>query len=59
MKETFDELKALFEACEPDAEKFFNNSNKAAGKRLRKNVMEIKKLCTPLRQEISEEIASL
>lgn len=59
MEETFEEIKELYEAMEVDAEKWFKNQNKAAGKRLRKNSMEVKKLLHLLRQEISEEIKSL
>lgn len=59
MEETYEELKAIFEGLEEDAQKFYNKGQKAAGKRIRKGLMEIKKKAHELRQEIQDEINSM
>jgi hypothetical protein len=58
MEETYEDLKELIGAMEDDAPKFFGKGTAAAGKRLRKNAMLIKKICHTLRQEITEEMNS-
>ena len=52
---TIQNLKTLIEAAEPNADKFFNGGNKAAGTRLRNILQEIKKLAQELRVEVSEK----
>lgn len=52
---TIQDLKTLIEAAEPDAGKFFNSGNKAAGTRLRNNLQQIKKLAQELRLEVNEK----
>jgi len=42
--EKFNQLKALLESITPDAEKFYDKENNAAGLRLRKGLQELKKL---------------
>lgn len=59
MLETFEELKALVEQTEEDMQKFDEKENKAAGKRVRKNMMAIKKLAHQLRQDISAQLNAM
>lgn len=59
MESTFDEMVEQMEAMKADAAKFFDSGNKAAGKRLRKAAMDLKKSAHELRKEISEEISSM
>ncbi len=49
-----DELTALFEQYIEENDKFIEKSNKAAGTRARKALMEISKLCKDRRKEIQE-----
>lgn len=51
-----DEIKSLVEEMETDAEKFSEKGVKAAGKRVRKNAMLVKKLCHTLRQDVTAEM---
>lgn len=55
MNTVFERIKELVSDSEPDLEKFINGT-RAAGKRVRKNMMEIKKLSHELRQLIQEEV---
>lgn len=48
----FNEIKELVDSAEEDADKFFSDDNKAAGTRLRKAMMEVKKKAHELRQEV-------
>lgn len=50
----FHKLKELVAQAESDAEKFYNNGNKAAGTRLRKTYLEIKNLCGEARKNVQE-----
>lgn len=52
---TIQNLKTLIELAQPDADKFFNGGNKAAGTRLRNSLQQIKKLAQELRVEVSEK----
>lgn len=54
MSNTHDSLKALFEQYVDENDKFIEKSNKAAGTRARKALMEITKLCKDRRKEIQE-----
>lgn len=50
----FNEIKALINGLEADAAKAFVNKNKAAGVRLRKGMLDLKKLAQEVRVEVSE-----
>lgn len=52
--EKFNELKALLEATEADATKFFQGGNAAAGTRVRKALQEIKTLAQDIRNQVTE-----
>lgn len=59
METTLEELEELFNSLKEDAPKFLEKGNKAAGKRMRKSAMEMKKLLHDFRKEIQEEISLL
>jgi hypothetical protein len=59
MEKDWNEIVELFETMKDDAAKFYDKQNKAAGKRVRKNAMAVKKLLHEFRKDISEEINSL
>ncbi|TYP96160.1 hypothetical protein BC792_10759 [Sphingobacterium allocomposti] len=50
----FQELKALVDGLETDADKFFTKGNSAAGTRVRKGLQDIKNLSQELRLNIQE-----
>ncbi len=50
---SFDNLKNLISSLEGDAKKH-SEGNKAAGTRLRKGMMEIKKAAQAIRQEVTD-----
>ncbi|GHE23505.1 histone H1 [Sphingobacterium griseoflavum] len=50
----FNELKALVDGLEADADKFFVKGNSAAGTRVRKGLQDIKNLSQDLRLGIQE-----
>lgn len=50
----FEELKNLLASIEPDADKFYNKGNSAAGTRVRKGMQELKNLAQAIRGEIQE-----
>lgn len=52
--EKFNQLKALLEAAQEDAIKFYEKGNNSAGTRLRSSLQEIKKLSQDVRLEIQE-----
>jgi hypothetical protein len=52
--EKFNQIKALLEAAEEDAIKFYDKGNNSAGTRLRSALQEIKKISQDLRLEIQE-----
>tara|TARA_Y100001937_G_scaffold53375_2_gene73610 strand:+ start:1264 stop:1437 length:174 start_codon:yes stop_codon:yes gene_type:complete len=52
--ETLNKIKELVENLSVDANKFFDNGNKSAGIRARKNAQQVKNLCQDLRKEILE-----
>jgi vacuolar-type H+-ATPase subunit H len=52
--EQFNELEAIINAAREDAVKFFVKSNKAAGKRLRKSMQELKVAAQKIRINVSE-----
>ena len=50
----FDELKGIVDALEADFGKFYNDSNNAAGTRVRKGMQELKTLAQAIRLEVQE-----
>jgi hypothetical protein len=54
MSATIDDIKAAFEAWQTEDAKFTEKSNKAAGTRARKALLELGKLTKVRRTEISE-----
>jgi light-regulated signal transduction histidine kinase (bacteriophytochrome) len=52
--EKFNQLKALLESADADAQKFYDKGNSSAGTRLRSALQEVKKLSQELRLEIQE-----
>jgi hypothetical protein len=52
--EKFNEIKALLEATDKDAEAFFLKGNKSAGTRLRGAMQNLKALAQELRTEVQE-----
>ncbi len=48
----FQELSALVNSLEGDFEKFYGQSNKAAGTRIRKGMQELKTLAQEIRLEV-------
>lgn len=52
--EKFNQIKALIEATEKDAELFFAKGNKSAGTRVRKAMQDLKNLAQELRTEIQD-----
>ena len=59
MEETYEQLMEAIDSIKAEKEKWFDKQTKAAGKRMRKSALDVKKLAVTLRQEISEEIRSL
>jgi len=52
--EKFEQIKALLEQTQGDAEKFFSKGNSAAGTRVRKAMQELKALAQEVRTEVQE-----
>jgi hypothetical protein len=50
----FEELKALIASIEPDADKFYNKANSAAGTRLRKGMQDVKNMAQAIRAEVQD-----
>jgi hypothetical protein len=50
----FEELKNLIASIEPDAEKFYNKGNSAAGTRVRKGMQDLKNIAQAIRAEVQE-----
>lgn len=50
----FEELKNLIASIEPDAEKFYNKGNSAAGTRVRKGMQDLKNIAQQIRAEVQE-----
>jgi hypothetical protein len=59
IKENYDALKATIEALTIDYEKFNDKKVKAAGARVRNNLLNCKKLCDTLRKQVLSDIKSL
>ena len=53
--EKFNELKAMIESAEKDAQAFYDKANKAAGARLRNAMQQIKVAATDIRKEVTEK----
>ena len=58
-KENYDTLKATIEALSKDFSKFEDKKVKAAGQRVRNNLLNAKKLCDTLRKQIMKEMREL
>lgn len=56
MKELFDEIVDLLDKAAPDVDKVEEAGNRAAGKRVRKIMQEVKALAQQLRLDIMDEI---
>ena len=50
----YEELYSALMAVQEDFHKFYQNKNKAAGTRVRKGMLELRKLAHEIRQEIQE-----
>ncbi|GHN00907.1 histone H1 [Cytophagales bacterium WSM2-2] len=50
----FEELKAMIASIEPDADKFYNKANSAAGTRLRKGMQDLKNIAQAIRAEVQD-----
>lgn len=50
----FEKIKEIIADAETDADKFFFAGNKAAGTRLRKKMLEVKKLTDSVRKTVSK-----
>lgn len=59
MNENYESLKSIIEALKIDYDKFNNKKVKIAGSRLRNNLLNCKKLCDILRNQILIEIKDL
>jgi len=53
--EKYTQIKGILEQADADAEKFYNQGNKAAGTRLRKAMLELKNIAQEVRKEILEK----
>ena len=52
--EKFEQITALLEQTQGDAEKFFSKGNSAAGTRVRKAMQELKALAQEVRTEVQD-----
>ena len=52
--EKFEQIKALLEQTQGDAEKFFSKGNSAAGTRVRKAMQDLKALAQEVRTEVQD-----
>ena len=52
---TFEELKEAVAALEPDAKKFFEKGNSAAGTRLRKGLLNVKAKAQAVRVDVLQK----
>jgi hypothetical protein len=59
MQENYDALKAIVVALDQDFEKFQDKKVKAAGGRVRNNLLNCKKLCDKLRKQVLADIKIL
>jgi hypothetical protein len=51
----FDELRTYVHGLEKDFQEFYDKGNKAAGRRVRKAMQEIKKMAQDIRVDIQEK----
>lgn len=59
LSDNYEQLKSLIESIKSDFEKFQNRKVKAAGHRVRCNLLNSKKLCDILRKQIMLEIKAI
>ncbi|MFT5193319.1 MAG: hypothetical protein ACI9EW_000509 [Cellvibrionaceae bacterium] len=52
--EKYNELKAMVEAMEADFKKFYDDKNNAAGTRVRKGMLDLKKFADDTRKNVQE-----
>lgn len=52
--EKFNELKAIIDAMEADFKKFYDDKNNAAGTRVRKGMLDLKKFADATRKNVQE-----
>ena len=52
--EKFEKIKALIAEAEADVEKFYEKGNKSAGTRIRKAMLDLKKLAQEMRQDVQD-----
>ena len=52
--EKYEALKAMVEAMEADFKKFYDDNNKAAGTRVRKGMLDLKKFADDTRKNVQE-----
>ena len=50
----FEELKALIDSLEGDADKFYNKANSSAGTRVRKGMQDLKNIAQAIRAEVQD-----
>lgn len=50
----FEKLVKAIEGCSLDASKFYEKGNKAAGRRVRAAMMDVKRLAVEIRKEIAQ-----
>lgn len=50
----YEQIEALLESLKDDFDKFYEKSNKAAGTRVRKGMLELKNLAQDIRVEVQE-----
>jgi hypothetical protein len=50
----YEELEALLASLKDDFQKFYGDSNKAAGTRVRKGMLELKNKAQEIRKEVQE-----
>jgi len=48
----YEQLHSILMSVQDDFRKFYQNRNKAAGTRVRKNMLELRKLSQEIRQEV-------
>ena len=52
--EKFQEIGNILDSMKPDLEKFYEKGQNAAGTRIRKELNNIRKICSDLRKEIQD-----
>lgn len=50
----FEQIRRFISSLEADAQKFYESGNNAAGTRLRKGMMDVKRLAQEVREEVTD-----